>query len=104
MRLSSLLWTIVDRLACREARPERSLVPGKMAPDEHRLVLGHSGQLHPGQLRAPARDVEQALPVAASEADDALRPHHVAREPADESLEPAPIEPSGRTVDEAGEA
>src|SRR5262249_4591425 len=70
----------------------------------HGLVLPDARQLHPGELRPAAGDVEQALPVTAREPYDALGAHHVARQPADEALEAGLVERVVGAVHEARES
>jgi hypothetical protein len=67
-------------------------MPRQVASDEDRLVLVRSWQLHPRELVAPAREVEQAEPVPSGEADEPLGPQQVAREALEQALERVLVE------------
>src|SRR5262252_6947625 len=95
---------LVAGLARRQRRADALLVAIQPAADEDRLTLLHVRQLHPRELVAAAREVEEPLPVAAREADDALRPQHVARQPVEEARERVLIERARRAEDEAADA
>src|SRR5262249_45379557 len=95
---------LVGCLAGRQRTSQGALVPPEVAADEHRLVLRHFRELHPRELVAPAGDVEETLPVAASEAHDAFRPDDVPRQAAEEAFEGLLLQRARGSVNEAREA
>src|SRR2546428_7092056 len=77
----------------------------KVTADEHSLALLAPGvELHPGELVAAAGEVEEAVPVAAREAHDALRAQDVGRQAAEEPLECLLPQRQPRAVEEAADA
>src|SRR5262249_21611919 len=72
-----------------------------LATDEDRLALDRAGRLDPGELAAPAGEVEQSLPVAAGEMHDALRAQDVARQTTQEAIERVLVERPCRRQQEA---
>src|SRR5437762_9503044 len=100
LRGTRRLWA----LARGERGTDLVAVAVEIAADEDGLRLVHVGQLHPRELVPPAREVEEALPVAAREADDALGTEHALRQPVEHAREALLIERMTRPVEEAPDA
>src|SRR5262245_28129928 len=78
-------------------------VPVERAPDEHRLAFRRCGavELQPGELVPPAGEVEQTVPVAIGEPDDALGAQNVPGQALEQPLEGVLPEGPTATIDEA---
>src|SRR5437016_2995537 len=80
-------------------------VPPEIPTDEHGLALLHPGvELHPGELVAAAGEVEEAVPVAAREAHDALGTEYIDRQAPEQPLEGVLPEGQPGAVEEAPDA
>src|SRR5947208_16107532 len=81
--------SFLAHLAGGELGLDPAPVPHEIPTDEHGLALLHPGvvELHPGELVAAAGEVEEAVPVAAREAHDALGTEHGGRQAPEQPLE-----------------
>src|SRR5690349_58354 len=97
--------SFVRGLAGGEVGLYAGAVACEVAADEDGLGLRAGGiELQPRELVAAAREVEDAVPVAVGEADDALRAENVGGEAAQHALERFLAERSTRAPDEASDA
>src|SRR5207302_6936511 len=98
---SSLLFGLAGGEVALDARA----VTVEMAADEHRLRRRRDAvEAHPAELVPTAGIVEDAVPVAAGEADEPLRAHDVARQPREHALERVLAKRAPRAPAEASEA
>src|SRR5205814_9167215 len=80
--------SFLGALARGQVRLDARPMAFEVSADEDRLRLARLRiEPEPGDLVAAAREVEERVPVAAGEADDALRPKHVLREAREQPLE-----------------
>src|SRR5437667_11970996 len=80
--------SFLAHLAGGELGLDPAPVPHEIPTDEHGLALLHPGvELHPGELVAAAGEVEEAVPVAAREAHDALGTEYVGGQTPSQPLE-----------------
>src|SRR5690348_9747612 len=95
---------LVRTLAGGERAADRLGVALDVAPDEDGLRLRDVRQLHPRELVPATGEVEEALPVAAREADDALGAEHAPRQAIEHAAEALLIERARRPVEKAADA
>src|SRR5581483_6152281 len=96
---------LVVGLAAGELGFDRGAMAVEVAPDEDGLALRRRAvQAEPAELVPPAGEVEETVPVAPGEADDALRADDVGGKPPEEPLERLLPERTRRPVDEAPDA
>src|SRR5437870_9355475 len=84
---------------------DAAAMPFERPSDEDGLVLRACLiEPDPGELVPAAREVEERVPIAASEAHDALRPQHAAGQAREEPLERLLTEWTRGAIDEASDA
>src|SRR2546422_6555721 len=89
-------------LAGGELGLDPALVPPDVPADEHGLALFHPAlELHPAELVAAAGEVEQAVPVAAREAHNALGAQDVGGQAPEQAPGRLPPERQPGAVEEA---